>query len=65
MTVFVQVMRPFFEDFRGPKKNCSKTAIFPVKKRRRPFYSYTTEWDRPQETTNSGPLRKLTFFQCK
>ena len=32
MTVFVQVIRPFSENLKDPKKNCSKKSIFPVKK---------------------------------
>ena len=44
MTVFVQVIRPFSENLKDLKKNCSKKAVFPVKKTSA-FFSYTTGWE--------------------
>ena len=47
LTVFVQVIRPFSENLNDPKKNCSKKAIFPVKKKTWDFFPHTRECDSP------------------
>ena len=62
MTVFVQVIRTFSENLKDPKKNCSKKAIFPVKKDGGLFSIPYRVCVTAHQITYFGPPRLLTNF---